>query len=153
MKRLITIALCLIPVIALAGCEKRIAESTPSVYSGASVPGETVYFGAYVPGDDSDSVDKVQDADSEVVEIIDWTTIKQATTASALEEFYSDGDNTYYFPSIKSEFIECKLSNGTTMMFTEALKAGKVSVSDLDKYGIQYWIVDKDGNYTNSLDK
>lgn len=64
----------------------------------------------------------------------------QLGTAEALEEFYSDSDYTYYFPSIKSEYIECQFSDGSRMMIVEALESGKAVVSDLDTYGIQYWI-------------
>lgn len=39
------------------------------------------------------------------------------------------------------------------MTIVEALKNGKVVVSNLDTYNIQYWKVDKDGNYINSIKK
>lgn len=87
-----------------------------------------------------------------VAAIIDLTEENHLSTADALEEFYKDSDYTYYFPSIKSEYIECQFSNGDTMPIKQALDDGKVTVSDLDTYGIFYWKVDKEGKYIKSVD-
>lgn len=88
----------------------------------------------------------------ELINIEDLTVTNQLSTDTALEEFYKDDQYTYYFPSIKSEYIICEFSNGDKMLFKQALLNGVVKVTDLDNYGIQYWLVDKDGNYINSLD-
>lgn len=91
--------------------------------------------------------------DVKLVGIVDLTEVNNITTDTALEEFYSDSDYTYYFPTIRSKYIECQFSDGSKMTITESLSKGKVSISDLDTYGVMYWIVDKDGNYINSLDR
>ena len=91
--------------------------------------------------------------DVKLVSIVDLTVVNNIPTDTALEEFYSDSDYTYYFPTIRSKYIECQFSDGSKMTITESLSKGKVSISDLDTYGVMYWIVDKDGNYINSLDR
>ena len=95
----------------------------------------------------------LNDTNIKLVDIVDLTVEEHLFTADALEEFYRDTNYIYYFPSIKSEYIECRFSNGDTMKIVEALESGKIVISDLDTYNIQYWIVVKHGNYINSLDK
>lgn len=99
-----------------------------------------------------DTEDNNEGTNTKLVNIVDLTETNQIPTASALEEFYKDSENTYYFPTIKSEYIECLFSNGETMKFLEALEKNLVTISDLDTYGIHYWIIDKDGNFINSYD-
>ena len=73
--------------------------------------------------------------------------------ANAWEEFYKEGDYTYAFSSIRSEYIECVFSDGSVMKIRDALEKGLVSVSDLKTYDIMYWIIDSDRNYISSMDE
>lgn len=81
-----------------------------------------------------------------LIEIVDLTEKDGISTDSALEEFYKDENYTYYFPSIKSQYIECTLSDGTKLTIIKALEKGIASLSDLDSNGIKYYIQDKNGN-------
>lgn len=132
MKKIIAMALCIVLALSLAGCG---AKEEPQV----SI------------SNDIETNEKAMDTKEEtkLVNIVDLAEANQLSTSSALEEFFKDTDFTYYFPSIKSEYIECQFSDGSKMTIVQALESGKVSVSDLDIYGIKYWIMDKDGNITN----
>ncbi|MBQ5563743.1 MAG: hypothetical protein IIT39_10195, partial [Clostridia bacterium] len=73
-----------------------------------------------------------------VSEIIDRTVTEQITTDSALEKFYEDDENEYYYGSIKSEYVIVKYSDGSQETVSSALQNGKITLSDLDKYNIGY---------------
>ena len=74
----------------------------------------------------------------EVSEIVDRTVAEQITTDTALEKFYEDDENEYYYGSIKSEYVIVKYADGNTETVKEALKAGRIAIGDLDKFGISY---------------
>lgn len=74
-----------------------------------------------------------------VVDIIDRTQIEPLLTADALEGFWHDEEYTYYFGSIKSHYVIVHYSDGTTQPVTEALAEGRVTMADLDRFGIGYW--------------
>jgi len=86
------------------------------------------------------------DGPAYVIQITDKTVGSDIPTASALEEFYKDDKYTYYFPTIKSQHIECTLSDGSTMNIKEALEKGLVKLSDLDFYKINYYMQDASGD-------
>ena len=57
---------------------------------------------------------------------------------AAIEKFYEDENFVYKFGGIKSSYVECTFSNGAVMNVKDALASGMVTISDLDKYGIDY---------------
>ena len=73
-----------------------------------------------------------------VSEITDRTVNEQISTDTALEKFYEDDENEYYYGSIKSEYVIVKYTDGSTETVSSALKNGKITLSDLDKYNISY---------------
>jgi len=127
MKKTLVAVFCFIIVISFVGCGIK-SENSDTDLSSSSIS------------------EKIK-----LTEIVDLTILNHLSTDQALEEFYKDKEYTYYFPSIKSQYIECQFSNGDKMPIVEALNSGKVIVSDLDKFAILYWKVDKDGNYTKNI--
>ncbi len=153
MKKIKTVMLFIILGLLLVGCGTKMAGNDASIADSSNVPNEemndaSIADSSNVPNEEMDS-----DSAMELVNIVDLTIVNHLGTDEELEEFYKDSDYTYYFPSIKSEYIECQFSNGDKMNIVEALNSKKVVISDLDIYNIQYWIVDKDGNYINSREK
>lgn len=153
MKKMIAIVLCLALALSMVGCR-----SVPIPGSGDTT--KPVTGGADMPiVNDVVNIEQPQVAlnesktNIELVNIVDLTVVNQLSTDCALEKFCKDNDYTYYFPTIKSEYIECQFTNGDKMTIVEALNNGKVTISDLDTYGIFYWKVDKNGNYIKSSDK
>lgn len=74
-----------------------------------------------------------------VVDIIDRTETEPLLTADALEGFWCDDEFTYYFASIKSHYVIVHYSDGTQETVREALEAGRVTLADLDRFGIDYY--------------
>ena len=58
----------------------------------------------------------------------------------ALEKFYEDESNEYYFGAIKSHYVIVTYKDGTLEDIVTALYAGRVTIADLDKFGIEYYI-------------
>ena len=56
----------------------------------------------------------------------------------ALEGFYSDETYVYSFPSIRSSVVIVYYKDGTEQTVKDALAEGKIKISDLDWFGIQY---------------
>lgn len=91
-----------------------------------------------------ETVDKTPDSVSgdagvSVVEIVDLTETEGWITLTALELFFEDGENAYYFPSIKSDLVIVKYADQTQKPIKEALADGDVTVQDLDRFGILYY--------------
>ncbi len=55
-----------------------------------------------------------------------------------LQTFYSDGEYYYSFYGKSSHLFQVTYKNGTTQQLNQALQSGKVAISDLDVFGIQY---------------
>lgn len=75
---------------------------------------------------------------TEVVDIVDATKSGEIATATALEPFYSDGEYTYSFSSIKSQHITVYYSNGESENIVDALDSGRIDISELDRFNINY---------------
>ena len=73
-------------------------------------------------------------------EIIDESkNIKDFTCAEALEEIYRDDEYIYFLSCMKSEYIKVNYSpNHFSENITTALKEGRVKISDLDRFKIDY---------------
>ncbi len=64
--------------------------------------------------------------------------IKGFSCAETLEEIYEDSSYTYYLSCMKSQYIEVMYSNGAKEKLTTALKLKNVTISDLDRFDIDY---------------
>ena len=81
---------------------------------------------------------------TEIINIVDLTLSGDILTADALEGFYTDGTHDYYFPSIKSQYIIVEFSDGTTMNVKEAFEQELITIADLDRFNIGYFVEIKD---------
>ena len=80
----------------------------------------------------------------EVVDIHDGTKdIKDLMVADALEYFFEDENNKYYFSAIISQYIIVTYNDGTSEDIASAFKNGKVTIADLDKFDIDYYTESK----------
>lgn len=73
-----------------------------------------------------------------VVSIVDTTKTSDIGYDTALEKFYENETTQYYFDGIKSEYIIVKYSDGTEKNIKDAFENGDVTISDLDKFDIDY---------------
>lgn len=62
---------------------------------------------------------------------------------TALEKFYEDESNEYYFSVIKSQYVVVTYNDGSSEYIATALNAGRVAITDLDEFGIEYRIESK----------
>ena len=73
-----------------------------------------------------------------VVDIWDRTKTEPILCGSALEKFWEDETNEYYFACIKSQYIIVMDSTGKTVDVVTALNEGLITIETLDSYGIKY---------------
>ncbi len=86
--------------------------------------------------------DKLNNA---VIEIIDRTKTEEIFTDDALEPFCVDEKYVYSFPSVKSEYVIVKIDNGDEMNVKNALAEGLITITELDRWNIQYYKEEYDG--------
>ena len=84
--------------------------------------------------------------DTVVVEIRDREKEESIPCDAALEKFYEDESNEYYFSVIKSQYVVVTYNDGSSEDIVTALNAGKVTMADLDKFDIEYHIKPKGTN-------
>lgn len=75
---------------------------------------------------------------SKAIDIIDKTKTENIPCAEALEKFYEDDEYEYYFSCIKNDYIIVKYENGYQETIKSAFEYSAVSITDLDKYNIDY---------------
>lgn len=72
-------------------------------------------------------------------EIVDKTKyMEDFACAEVLEEIYEDEKYIYYLPCMKSQYIEVRYENLRREKLISALANGNISISDLDKFDIDY---------------
>ncbi len=76
----------------------------------------------------------------EIVKIVDRTKEESIPCDTAMEMFYYDGYTRYYFPAIKSQYVEVRYSNGASEDIVTALNAGRATIKDLDRFEIEYYM-------------
>lgn len=70
--------------------------------------------------------------------IVDHSVDDGVSYDTALELFYTDDRYNYYFSNIISQYIIVEFDDGTKNNVKDALIAGEITISDLDKFEIQY---------------
>lgn len=80
-----------------------------------------------------------------VTEIIDRTVTEGIPTEEALQPFCIDDNYIYSFPSIRSEYVIVKFSNGDETTVSNALKQGLITIADLDSWNIKYYKEEHNG--------
>lgn len=76
--------------------------------------------------------------DMSIKEIVDRTVTEGIATDDAEQPFYVDENFVYSFSSIKSEYIIVKFNNGEEMTVQHAIEQGLITITDLDKWDIEY---------------
>ena len=92
-------------------------------------------------------VTSYQTNDLTVKEIVDKTATELIFTEDAVEPFYVDENYVYYFPSIKSQYVLVRFTNGKETTVKHALSQGLISIGELDRWGIKYTKEEKIGEW------
>lgn len=90
---------------------------------------------------DVSSIQTIQE--SNIDSITDNTLKPGFACATALELIYEDELYSYYFECIKSKYIVVNFTDGTSLNIKEALEKEKISIQELDIFGIEYIIEEK----------
>ncbi len=83
---------------------------------------------------------KKSDSTKIVTAIVDTSKDQNITLPSALELFYQDAENEYYFGVIMSQYIKVIYQDGSSDDIKTALKAGYATLEDLDRLGVHYYV-------------
>ena len=70
--------------------------------------------------------------------------IKDFACAEAVEQFYEDENNTYYWNCIKDKYMVVKYDDGREEKISDALKNKNIDIEILDKFDIYYIKYEKD---------
>lgn len=97
-----------------------------------------VYRKKLLTGNRNNAGDKTPSEVASNVVKIENTATPDMVFAQALEYFYEDETNKYYFSCIMSSVIIVTYEDGTTENVSEAINAGRITIDDLDKYNIKY---------------
>ncbi len=92
---------------------------------------------------DSSNVDVSNNSQSatktkSIERIVDHSVDDGVSYDNAFELFYTDDKYNYYFSNIISQYIIVEFDDGTKNNVKDALTAGEITISDLDKFKIQY---------------
>ena len=117
--------------------------------SGANEIKRSVYIDGflYMFGEDGlrvVDVNKSVETTAKIKTIYDVAKIDNITCDTALEFFWEDRENSYYFPCIKSQYIKVVYQDGTSEDIVTALKAGNATIRDLDQYDIEFYVKSKE---------
>ena len=63
--------------------------------------------------------------------------------AQAIEKFYEDDNYIYSYSCLKSEHVVVKYNDGSVETVKDALKNNHITIGDLDKFEIEYYIEEK----------
>ena len=133
MKKLIALVLSVVCMLGLIGCSNT-ANEKPTDTIETTAPTATTTPSV----EQTENDNEIPGRTIHVVDIWDQTTREQIACASALEKFWEDETNEYYFSCIKSQYIIVMDSTGKTVDVVTALEEGLINIETLDSYGIKY---------------
>ena len=73
-----------------------------------------------------------------IVNIVDPTKDENFAYDTALEKFYEDANNQYFFSGIYSQYVIVRYADGTSEDIVTALNSGRATLADLDRFGVRY---------------
>lgn len=108
------------------------------------------YFNFIMPSSDviieieTHSVDiPAEEHQNPIVSIVDRTQTEGLSYDTAMEKFFEDENNEYYFCGMYSQYIVVHYEDGSQEDIVTALTAGRVAVTDLDRFEIGYKVEEK----------
>lgn len=92
-----------------------------------------------VPGGTTSEPEVSSEAPVTLMEIVDRAEEENLPCDQAEEPFFSDENYIYSFGCIKSQYVTAHYSDGSREPVKDALEAGRVTMADLDRFGIGYY--------------
>lgn len=87
---------------------------------------------------------ETNDGPRKIQTIYDVAKLDNIPCDTAMELFWEDRENSYYFSCIKSQYIKVVYKDGTSEDIVTALKAGNATIRDLDQFEIEYYVKPKE---------
>ena len=146
MKKLTALFLLLVCLLCLFGCattqqenriqgqnieQGKLLDDKESISPGTTIATNTTE-------EQTENLGEIPGAVVHVVDIWDQTKREQLTCASALEKFWEDEANEYYFACIKSHYVLVMDSTGRIVDIKTALAEGLITIEMLNSYCIGY---------------
>lgn len=128
-KKLIALFLALVCVFGLSGCNQQNTTDPPK----SNQPSTQT----------NNQTESETNTELEIVEIRDREKEENLVCGAALEKFFEDENNEYYFSVIKSQYVIVTYNDGKSEDIATALKAGRVTIADLDEFNIAYRVETK----------
>ena len=143
MKKLIAFIMVMVLALCLVGCattQQEDKETKPSTEQGnVNTSTSTEATETDVTQETTQDLSEVPGAVVHVVNIWDRTKEEQLDCDDALEKFWEDETNEYYFSCIKCQYIIVMDSTSRTIDVVTALNEGLITIETLDSYGIEYY--------------
>ena len=79
------------------------------------------------------------DTNPAIVEIVDPTRQEGFSCDAAMEKFFEDDANAYFFSGVYSQYVIVHYEDGISEDIVTALANGRATLADLDRFGIRYW--------------
>ena len=136
MKKILVLVLIMLCGLSMASCADNRQHGAADTLAPVdnTVASQNVEIGSEIPG-----------YTLHVVDIVDTTEEGKCDCADAIEIFYEDELNEYYFDCAKSKYVWVMDNTGGTRDVVSALDEGLITIDSLDYYGIEYFIVPKSG--------
>ncbi len=136
MKKMLAAVLIMLCVLSMASCadNRQYGAADDTASEDDVVVSQNIEIGSEIPG-----------YTLHVVDIVDTTEEGHCDCADAIEIFYEDELNEYYFDCTKSEYVWVMDNTGRTRDVASALNEGLITIDSLDYYGIEYFTVPKSG--------
>ena len=90
---------------------------------------------------------------SVISKIVDPTKDPNFSYDTAVEKFYEDNNNEYFFGGIYSKHVIVQYADGSEEDIVTALYSGRASISDLDRFDIRYWTEPKKSSLDDAISK
>ena len=100
--------------------------------------GAVIHIGRLVLQDGILQIQGEPSANPAITNIDDPTKDPNFACDTAMEKFFEDDANEYFFSGIYSQYVTVHYEDGTTEGIVSALENGRVIVSDLDRFNIRY---------------
>lgn len=81
-----------------------------------------------------------QKSPNPIAKIVDRTKTEGLPYDMALEKFFEDGENEYYFSGIYSHYVIVHYADGSQEGIVTALNAGRATIADLDRFEVDYMV-------------
>ena len=86
-----------------------------------------------------------------IIDIVDPTKDENFSYDTAVEKFFEDKNNEYFFSGLYSQYVIVHYADDTTEDIVTALSNGRATLADLDSFGIRYWAEPKPQDLSSAI--